>query len=69
MRNMITLHSSEETMLPLDLDMLNSILDLADKEISQIMIHRKKLFSLDINQNKEDLLRHVLTSSHSRITL
>ncbi|MDD9331287.1 MAG: HlyC/CorC family transporter [Wolbachia sp.] len=69
MRNMITLHRSEGTMLPQDLDMLNSILDLAETEISQIMTHRKNLFSLAINQNKEDLIRHVLTSSHSRIPL
>jgi Mg2+/Co2+ transporter CorB len=69
MRNMITLHRSEGTMLQQDLDMLNSILDLAETEISQIMTHRKNLFSLDVNQNKEDLIREILTSSHSRIPL
>lgn len=69
MRNMITLHRSEGTMLQQDLDMLNSILDLAETEISQIMTHRKNLFSLDINQNKEDLIKGILTSSHSRIPL
>ena len=58
MRDMIALHRSEGTMLQQDLDMLNSILDLAETEISQIMTHRKKLFSLDVNQNKkEDLIR------------
>lgn len=69
MRNMISLHRSEGTMLQQDLDMLSSILDLAETEISQIMTHRKSLFSLDINQNKGELIKSILTSSHSRIPL
>ncbi|MBV0899571.1 MAG: HlyC/CorC family transporter [Wolbachia endosymbiont of Fragariocoptes setiger] len=69
MRNMITLHRSEGTMLQQDLDMLNSILDLAETEISQIMTHRKNLFSLNINQKKEELIKNILTSNHSRIPL
>lgn len=69
MRNIITLHRSEGTMLQQDLDMLSSILDLAETEISEIMTHRGNLFSLDIDQNKEDLIRKILTSSHSRVPL
>ncbi len=69
MRNMIALHRNEGTMLQQDLDMLNSILDLAETEISQIMTHRKNLFSLDINQNKQDLIENILTSNRSRIPL
>ncbi|WCR57892.1 HlyC/CorC family transporter [Wolbachia endosymbiont of Ctenocephalides felis wCfeJ] len=68
MRNMIALHRSEGTMLQQDLDMLSSILDLAETEISEIMTHRKNLFSLDIDQ-KEELIREILTSSHSRVPL
>ncbi|MDR1139267.1 MAG: HlyC/CorC family transporter [Rickettsiales bacterium] len=69
MRNMITLHRSEGTMLQQDLDMLNSILDLAETEISEIMTHRRNIFSLDIDRNKEELIREILTSSHSRVPL
>ncbi len=69
MRNMIVLHRSEGTMLKQDLDMLNSILDLAETEISEIMTHRRNLFSLDIDRNKEELIREILTSSHSRVPL
>ncbi|MDM8335281.1 HlyC/CorC family transporter [Wolbachia pipientis] len=69
MRNMITLHRSEGTMLQQDLDMLSSILDLAETEISEIMTHRRNLFSLDIDRNKEELIRGILTSSHSRVPL
>lgn len=69
MRNMITLHRSEGTMVQQDLDMLSSILDLAETEISQIMTHKKNLFSLDIDRNKEELIREILTSNHSRVPL
>ncbi|MGL9717190.1 MAG: HlyC/CorC family transporter [Wolbachia sp.] len=69
MRNMITLHRSEGTMLQQDLDMLSSILDLAETEISESMTHRRNLFSLDIGRNKEELIREILTSSHSRVPL
>ncbi|QKX02718.1 DUF21 domain-containing protein [Wolbachia endosymbiont of Litomosoides sigmodontis] len=69
MRNMIALHRSEGTMLQQDLDMLSSILDLAETEISEIMTHRRNLFSLDIDKNKEELIREILTSSHSRVPL
>ncbi|MGX9891836.1 HlyC/CorC family transporter [Wolbachia endosymbiont of Protocalliphora sialia] len=69
MRNMITLHRSEGTMLQQDLDMLSSILDLAETEISQIITHRRNLFSLDIDRNKEELIKEILTSSHSRVPL
>uniref|UniRef100_UPI002FD7652A HlyC/CorC family transporter n=1 Tax=Wolbachia endosymbiont of Pentidionis agamae TaxID=3110435 RepID=UPI002FD7652A len=69
MRNMITLHRSEGTMLQEDLNMLSSILDLAETEISQIMTHRKNLFALNIEQSKEDLVKNILTSNHSRIPL
>lgn len=69
MRNMITLHRSEGTMLQQDLDMLSSILDLAETEISEIMTHRRNIFSLDIDRNKEELIREILTSSHSRVPL
>ncbi|AAW70662.1 DUF21 domain-containing protein [Wolbachia endosymbiont of Brugia malayi] len=69
MRNMIALHRSEGTMLQQDLDMLSSILDLAETEISEIMTHRRNLFSLDIDRNKEELIKEILTSSHSRVPL
>ncbi|UWI82994.1 HlyC/CorC family transporter [Wolbachia endosymbiont of Howardula sp.] len=69
MRNMLTLHHSDGTMLQRDLEMLSSILDLAETKISQIMTYKKHLFSLNINQNKEALIEKILTSSYSRIPL
>nr|WP_246214312.1 CNNM domain-containing protein [Wolbachia endosymbiont of Cruorifilaria tuberocauda] len=69
MRNMIVLHRSEGTMLQQDLDMLSSILDLADTEVSEIMTHKRDLFSLDIDQNKKELVSKILTGSYSKVPL
>ncbi len=33
--------------------MLESILDLKDREIHEVMIHRKDIFSVNINENKD----------------
>ncbi|XGA08918.1 MAG: HlyC/CorC family transporter [Wolbachia endosymbiont of Xenopsylla cheopis] len=68
-RNIIFWHDSKGTMLKEDIDMLNSILDLAETDISQIMIHRKNLFALNVDQNKEQLIKEMLAGSHSRIPL
>ena len=69
MRNLISLHDSQGTMLKQDLDMLSSILDLAETEISQVMIHRKNLLAFNIDTNINDLIKKILASSHSRIPL
>ena len=69
MRNLISLHDSQGTMLKQDLDMLSSILDLAETEISQVMTHRKNLLAFNIDTNINDLIKKILASSHSRIPL
>ncbi|AHX04639.1 HlyC/CorC family transporter [Ehrlichia japonica] len=69
MRNLISLHDSKGTMLKQDLDMLSSILDLAETEISQVMTHRKNLLAFNIDININDLIKKILASSHSRIPL
>ncbi|QGR02291.1 DUF21 domain-containing protein [Ehrlichia ruminantium] len=69
MRNLISLHDSKGTMLKQDLDMLSSILDLAETEISQIMTHRKNLLAFNIDTNIHDLIKKILSSPHSRIPL
>lgn len=68
-RNIIFWHDSKGTMLKEDIDMLSSILDLAETDIFQIMTHRKNLFALNISQDKEQLIKEMLASSHSRIPL
>ena len=69
MRNLILLHGSKGTMLQQDLDMLSSVLDLAQTEISQVMTHRKNLFALNIDEEVGVLIKQILRSSHSRIPI
>ncbi|MDD9362259.1 MAG: CBS domain-containing protein, partial [Anaplasma sp.] len=69
MRNLILLHESKGTMFQQDLDMLSSVLDLAETEISQVMTHRKNLFALNIDEDVSVLIKHILQSSHSRIPI
>ncbi len=69
MRNIIFWHDSKGTMLKQDLDMLSSILDLAETEISQVIVHKKNLVAFSIDQDKNKLIKDILTSSHSRIPL
>ncbi|MGN7678359.1 MAG: HlyC/CorC family transporter [Anaplasma sp.] len=67
MRDLILMHGSKGTMLKQDLDMLSSVLDLAETEVSQVMIHRKNLFTLSIDEDVGVLVKQILQSSHSRI--
>ena len=67
MRNLILMHDGKGTMLQQDLDMLSSVLDLAQTEISQVMTHRKNLFALNIDEDVHTLIEHILKSRHSRI--
>ncbi|KDB56066.1 hypothetical protein O997_04430 [Anaplasma phagocytophilum str. MRK] len=69
MRNLILLHESKGTMFQQDLDMLSSVLDLAETEISQVMTHRKNLFALNIDEEVGVLIKQILQSSHSRIPI
>lgn len=47
--------------------MLRSILDLADVEVEEIMVHRKNVEMLDINMPINDLVSEVLNSRYTRI--
>lgn len=69
LRGTIDLHHSEGVMEKEDRDMLGSIIDLNKREVSEIMIHRKQVFSLDITMDPELLLEKAIGSSHSRIPL
>lgn len=50
-------------------DMLESILDLTDVEVYDVMNHRKNLFSLDIDQPVEQILEKVKNCPFSRLPL
>lgn len=49
--------------------MLRSVLDLSDVEVSEIMIHRRNLATVDVDQPVNDIIDQVLTSPYTRIPL
>ncbi|SMF33338.1 Mg2+ and Co2+ transporter CorB, contains DUF21, CBS pair, and CorC-HlyC domains [Tistlia consotensis] len=49
--------------------MLRSILDLGDVEVSEIMVHRRNVVAIDIEQPPEKIVEQVLESPYTRIPL
>lgn len=68
-RGTIEMHHSEGDVEKADRDMLGSILDLSDREISEVMVHRKHVYSIDIQENPEAIIQQAIDSVHSRIPL
>ena len=63
----IDLHAREGAMVKADRDMLGSILELEEIEVSEIMTHRSKIEMLDISLPPEKIVEAVLSSPHTRI--
>jgi Mg2+/Co2+ transporter CorB len=49
--------------------MLGGVLDLSDRDVSQVMVHRKSIVLLDAGEPPRVLLDQVLASGHSRLPL
>ena len=68
-RGAILLADKEGRMIKDNKFMLESILDLNEREISQVMIHRKDIFSISKRENKALLLDAVNKTPFSRIPI
>jgi len=66
-RETIDLHHSEGEVVKHDKDMLQSVLELAETDVRQVMIHRRKIISININQKPEAIIAQVLDNIHTRI--
>lgn len=66
-RGTIELQHQEGDMVKLERDMLGGILDLAEVEVGDIMVHRKQIETVDASQPVRDIIRQVTTSTHSRL--
>lgn len=66
-RGIIEHHRMEGNVYKSDGDMLEGILDLRDMDISEIMVHRSEMFSIDINLPKEKIIAGVLSGKNTRI--
>lgn len=69
LRGAIELHGGAEAGEKRERAMLRSILDLADVEVGQIMIHRRQVASIDADQKPSAILEQALASRHTRIPI
>ena len=66
-RGAINLHHKKEAIVKKDKDMLAGILDLSRLELSDLMVHRTQMVSLDADDPPNILLDAILKSSFSRL--
>ena len=69
LRGAIDLHRREGRIVKHERDMLDSILDLSELEVSDIMIHRKNMEMIDVDQRPDKIVEQVLKSQYTRIPL
>ncbi len=67
LRGAIDMYHDEGSVIKRERDMLSSILDLQHVEVKDVMVHRKNITSIDIEQNIEDIVRQVLDNRYTRI--
>lgn len=69
LRGAIDLHNEAGGTAKHERAMLRSILDLAEVQIGEIMIHRKSVAMIDVTLSAEEVTRQVLASPYTRIPL
>jgi Mg2+/Co2+ transporter CorB len=68
-RDTINLKHIEGSIYKYDKDMMDGVLDLADTEITEIMVHRKEIESINIELPTEEIIKQALEISYTRIPL
>ncbi len=69
LRGTIELQHHEGGVIKGDRDMLGGILDLAEMEVGDVMIHRKNMEMIDAGQPADVIVTEVLKSAHTRLPL
>lgn len=70
LRGAIDLHQGEDDEeVRHEREMMRSILDLADVEVSDIMVHRRNVLTIDADAKPEELLQLVMNSPYTRLPL
>jgi Mg2+/Co2+ transporter CorB len=69
LRGAIDLQAREGAMVKHERDMLGSILDLADVEVREIMVHRKNMILIDADDPPSSIVDQVIASPHTRLPL
>lgn len=68
-RGNIDLQHEEGVMIRNDRDMLGGILDLKQMGIEDVMIHRTKIFSLDISLGTTEIANQILNNAFTRVPI
>jgi Mg2+/Co2+ transporter CorB len=68
-RGAIELHHKEGGVVKITRDMLGGVLDLRELTVSDIMVHRTKMDTVDADLPPEDIVDAALKSSHTRLPL
>ena len=69
LRGAIDLHHEEGAVVKDDRDMLGGILDLRELEVSELMVHRTKMETVDADDPPEVIVDEVVKSSFTRLPL
>ena len=68
-RGAVEYHHSEGLVENRDRLMLGGVLDLAEMDVSQVMVHRKNIVMLDADLSPRELVREALDAPHTRLPL
>lgn len=69
LRGTIEMHHREGNVVKRERDMLGSILDLTQTEVGEIMVHRKNILTVNIDQTPAKFITQVLSKNHTRIPI
>ena len=69
LRGAIELHHHEGTMIKDDRDMLGSILDLANTDVTTVMVHRSNITSIDVDLPILSIMQQALESGYTRLPI
>ncbi|HET6391111.1 HlyC/CorC family transporter [Hyphomicrobium sp.] len=68
-RGTIDLQAREGTVAKIDAEMLGGVLDLRDLQVADIMVHRTKMETIDVDDPPAKILDFVLRSQYTRVPL
>ena len=68
-RGAVEYHHSEGLVATSDRQMLGGVLDLAEMDVSQVMVHRKNIVLIDADLPPRELVAEVLDAPHTRLPL
>jgi len=68
-RGAVEYHHSEGLVESRDRRMLGGVLDLAEMDVSQVMVHRTSIEVIDVDLPSRELVAQVLASAHTRLPL